>query len=53
MLHRTDAKHNSCATELSRHFHDSPNCDFDGDLDKQVLQNVNGDKNNLEFYDKL
>ena len=51
--HRSDAKHDPDATELGKHFHDSPECNFDTDLRVQILQNVNGNEDNLEFYENL
>ena len=51
--HRSEAKHDPDATELGRHFHDSPECNFDRDLHVLILQNVNGNQKNLEFYENL
>ena len=51
--HRSDAKHDPDATELGRYYHDSPDCHFDRDLRVDILQNVNGDEKNLEFYENL
>ena len=48
-----NAKHDQDATELGRHFHDRPDCNFDRDLRLHILQNVNDDENNLEFYENL